>query len=155
MSGYVCECCGVGTNLFSKGGGEVMSGEFAVRFLGRVPLDGQWGRLVEEGRRPVYGGVVKKVGERDGGGESVHDGTDNDNDNDDDDPMGIVNERDAEGNGGGPDDEETETDEQRREEGLLVDKYRSCSLRPLFEDIARKVVETVENGTAVTVGGAS
>ncbi|KAL9036858.1 MAG: hypothetical protein Q9214_005953, partial [Letrouitia sp. 1 TL-2023] len=52
MSGYVCECCGVETNLFGKGGGEVMAVEFGVRFLGRVPVDGQWAVLVEEGRRP-------------------------------------------------------------------------------------------------------
>ena len=57
MSGYVCECCGVGVNIFGRGGGEVMSQEFGVIFLGRVPLDGQWGRLVEEGRRPSYGPV--------------------------------------------------------------------------------------------------
>lgn len=55
MSGYVCECCGVCTNVFGKGGGEVMSEEFAVKFLGSVPVDTQWGSLVEEGKRPRYG----------------------------------------------------------------------------------------------------
>lgn len=103
MSGYVCECCGMGTNLFGRGGGEVMSREVGVGFLGRVPLDAQWGRLVEEGRRPRYGGV--EVGEN-GEGELVE-----------------------------------------RDEGLLVDKYRSCSLCATFEGIARQVVDVVEAGS--------
>lgn len=55
MAGYVCECCGVCTNVFGKGGGEAMSQEFGVRFLGSVPVDAQWGSLVEEGKRPRYG----------------------------------------------------------------------------------------------------
>ena len=55
MAGFVCECCGEETNLFGKGGGEVMAGEFGVPFLGRVAMDGAWGRLIEEGRRPTYG----------------------------------------------------------------------------------------------------
>ncbi|KAL8932713.1 MAG: hypothetical protein Q9216_006716, partial [Gyalolechia sp. 2 TL-2023] len=58
MSGYVCECCGEETNLFGRGGGEVMAQEFGMAFLGRVPVDGQWGVLVEEGRRPRYGSQV-------------------------------------------------------------------------------------------------
>ena len=107
MSGYVCECCGVGTNLFGSGGGEVMSREFGVGFLGRVAVDAQWGRLVEEGRRPRYGGVG--VGNM-GGGEEV------------------------DGNGEG----------RERDEGLLVDKYRSCSLCVTFEEITRQVVDIVE-----------
>lgn len=113
MSGYVCECCGVGTNLFGKGGGEVMSGEFGVEFLGRVALDAQWGRLVEEGRRPRYGGV--------GGREEVGDGE-------------------VEGGGRGED------GGVEGDEGLLVDKYRSCSLWGSFEGIARRVVDIVEGG---------
>ena len=117
MSGYVCECCGERTNLFSKGGGEVMSREFGVGFLGRVPVDGRWGVLVEEGRRPVYGGV---------------EGSDGD---------GVE--------GAGEADEEKR---QPRESGLLVDKYRSCSLCPVFEGITRQVVDIVDRDAAVTVG---
>ena len=78
MSGFVCECCGEKANLFGKGGGEVMSGDFGVKFLGGVPVDMAWGILVEEGRRPVYGEVrnnghdgeedvdAERRGERDG-----------------------------------------------------------------------------------------
>lgn len=112
MSGFVCECCGERANLFGEGGGEVMSEEFGVRFLGKVPVDGQWGVLVEEGRRPSYG----VVGNSEAQGE----------------------ERSEEGEGMGREDRD------RREEGLLVDMYRSCSLCGLFEGIARQLVEAVE-----------
>lgn len=114
MSGYVCECCGVGTNLFGSGGGEVMAGEFGVKFLGRVPVDTQWGILVEEGRRPRYG----NVGVRDEEGEL--DGEENADD---------VGQNEA-----------SEEDNK----ALLVDKYRSCSLYWVFDDITRQLVEIVE-----------
>ena len=117
MSGYVCPCCGVATNIFSKGGGEVMAADFNVPFLGSVPIDAQWGRLVEEGIRPVYaadteleGRLEKTVEDRDG--------------------VRAMNEA--------------------SKEGLLVDKYRSCSLCPLFKDIAGKVVAAVEASTATS-----
>lgn len=100
MAGYVCECCGVCTNVFGKGGGEVMSEEFGVEFLGSVPVDAQWGSLVEEGKRPRYG--------------------------------------------------QTDLREKRvsmgKEDGSLVDKYRSCSLCPAFRGIARGVIDKV-NGS--------
>ena len=128
MSGYVCECCGVATNLFSKGGGEVMAREFGVGFLGSVPLDSQWGVLVEEGARPKYGGVVKD------GVEEGADGT-------------VAGAEDADDEGA-----ERSTGQREREEGLLVDKYRSCSLYPVFEGIAKQVVNTIQSGTAVNVG---
>lgn len=97
MAGYVCECCGVCTNVFGKGGGEIMSEEFGVRFLGSVPVDAQWGSLVEEGKRPRYGeGELRE--------EQVFIG---------------------------------------KEAGLLVEKYRSCSLCPAFNRIARGVVDKV------------
>lgn len=47
MAGYVCPCCGEVTNVFSKGGGEVMAKEWGVRFLGGVPIDGTWGAVSE------------------------------------------------------------------------------------------------------------
>ncbi|KAL3462534.1 P-loop containing nucleoside triphosphate hydrolase protein [Aspergillus heterothallicus] len=47
MAGYTCPCCGEVSNLFSSGGGEVMAREMGVRFLGRVPVDVQFGALVE------------------------------------------------------------------------------------------------------------
>ncbi|MCJ1392774.1 cytosolic Fe-S cluster assembly factor cfd1 [Xylographa bjoerkii] len=128
MSGYVCECCGVATNLFSKGGGEVMAREFGVGFLGGVPLDSQWGVLVEEGVRPTYGAVVKDGVEEHGNG-------------------GVTDEEED-------DDLETKMSTVQRgmDEGLLVDKYRSCSLYPVFEGIAKQVVDTVQSGTAGSVG---
>lgn len=47
MSGYMCPCCGEVSHVFSKGGGEVMSREMGVRFLGGVPIDTGFGEMVE------------------------------------------------------------------------------------------------------------
>lgn len=116
MSGFVCECCGEGSNIFGKGGGEIMAQEFGVRFLGRVPVDGQWGVLVEEGRRPVYR-VVENNGEN---GEDEED---------------IVEERSHKSDG---------SDQERREEGLLIDKYRSCALKGVFREITGQLIDIVE-----------
>jgi Mrp family chromosome partitioning ATPase len=47
MAGYMCPCCGEVTNVFSKGGGEVMARECGVPFLGSVPIDIGFGAMVE------------------------------------------------------------------------------------------------------------
>lgn len=47
MSGYMCPCCGEISHIFSKGGGEVMSSEMGVKFLGGVPVDPGFGEMVE------------------------------------------------------------------------------------------------------------
>jgi Mrp family chromosome partitioning ATPase len=47
MAGYVCPCCGEVSNVFSKGGGEVMARENGVRFMGSVPIDTGFGGLVD------------------------------------------------------------------------------------------------------------
>lgn len=47
MSGYMCPCCGEISNVFSKGGGQVMASECGVPFLGSVPIDTTFGDLVE------------------------------------------------------------------------------------------------------------
>ncbi|GAB7360562.1 hypothetical protein MBLNU230_g0447t1 [Neophaeotheca triangularis] len=54
MAGFVCPNCSECTNVFSKGGGAVMAAEFEVPFLGSVPIDPMFIRLIEEGRRPEY-----------------------------------------------------------------------------------------------------
>ena len=122
MSGFVCECCGEEVSLFGKGGGEVMAGEFGVVFLGRVPVDAQWGVLVEEGGRPEYRevGVVKGDG---GMGDS--EGEEEEEGREEDGGEGI-----EEGRG--------------KEEGLLVDRYRSCALSGVFEGITKHLVNIVE-----------
>ncbi|KAL8648967.1 MAG: hypothetical protein Q9226_005771 [Calogaya cf. arnoldii] len=129
MSGYVCECCGKETNLFGKGGGEVMAREFEVRFLGGVPVDGQWGSLVEEGKRPKYGEDVVK-----------------DNGDDDEDDEMNINDTVTDVNNGGDDDEKRPSDQL--DDGLLVDKYRSCSLRVIFEGITSQLMGLVESSHA-------
>jgi predicted RNA-binding Zn-ribbon protein involved in translation (DUF1610 family) len=54
MSGFVCPNCSECTNIFSKGGGQVMAKEFNVNFLGSVPIDPQLVMLFEAGRTPSY-----------------------------------------------------------------------------------------------------
>lgn len=53
MSGYACPCCGEVSNVFSSGGGKVMSEEVGVRFLGAVPIDVGFGEMVEGFRKDV------------------------------------------------------------------------------------------------------
>ncbi|KAJ9654834.1 cytosolic Fe-S cluster assembly factor cfd1 [Neophaeococcomyces mojaviensis] len=47
MSGYMCPCCGEISNVFSKGGGEIMARECEVPYLGSVPIDTTFGDLVD------------------------------------------------------------------------------------------------------------
>ncbi|CAF9906017.1 MAG: cytosolic Fe-S cluster assembly factor cfd1 [Alectoria fallacina] len=122
MSGYVCECCGERANLFGKGGGKVMAENFEVPFLGGVPVDRQWGVLVEEGRRPSYGAVENR-------GEGEEEGKDRGWD---------------ESEEGWEKTDGLESDEERKEEGLLVDRYRSCSLYGCFQSITKQLVGIVE-----------
>lgn len=124
MSGYVCPCCGEPTNIFAKGGGEAMARELGSPFLGAVPVDGLWGQLVEEGIRPVYGREVPDL--------ATNSGKENE-DSDDDDSLNEVRS--------------VEITEREREPGLLVDKYRSCSLCPLFAGIADQVSHIVAAST--------
>lgn len=132
MSGYVCECCGVSTNLFGKGGGEIMGQECGIRFLGRVPVDAQWGILVEEGRRPKYGGVAISSGEQD---KNANRTLDEDSSTED-----AAPETSSPGDTVGTDGES--------DTGLLVDKYRSCSLCPIFRDITHQVLGIIEHAEA-------
>jgi Mrp family chromosome partitioning ATPase len=60
MSGYMCPCCGEVSHIFSKGGGEVMSREMGVRFLGGVPVDTGFGELVEGGSGGEKGLLVDR-----------------------------------------------------------------------------------------------
>ena len=122
MSGYVCECCGERTNLFGKGGGEVMAGSFEVPFLGSVPVDRQWGVLIEEGRRPSYGTVENNGEEREEGQKEEY-----------------VESEEGKEKGGA-----MEIDTDGGEGGLLVDRYRSCSLCGLFGGITTQLVGIVE-----------
>ena len=100
-----------------------MSREFGVEFLGSIPLDGQWGVLIEEGKRPRYGITNVPTEARD-----------NEEDSRDEEEM-----------------EKGENDKENREEGLLIDKYRSCSLCPVFEGIVKQIIDTVTNRTSVSV----
>lgn len=54
MAGFVCPNCAECTNVFSKGGGQIMAAEFEVPFLGSIPIDPSFTTLIEEGKVPVY-----------------------------------------------------------------------------------------------------
>lgn len=138
MAGYVCECCGVSTNVFGRGGGEVMSAEFEVPFLGRVPLDAQWGLLVEEGTRPRYGGTEARddgddgpdTGAPDAGGMS----------------LDAVDERAGKQKQEQEQEREQERDQRSEKSASMVDKYRNCALRSVFALVASQTIRNVEEG---------
>lgn len=117
MAGFVCPSCSECTNVFSKGGGEVMARDYNVPFLGSVPIDPAFVTLIEEGKRPVYpqGTVIQ--------------GTE----------MATAAGTEQAGPGNG--------DDARKEPGALVDKYTSCSLYPLFDGMTKQIVTTIEGDT--------
>ncbi len=49
MSGLICPNCGTRIDVFKKGGGEAMSRELGVDFLGRIPLDPRICEASDEG----------------------------------------------------------------------------------------------------------
>ncbi|KAF2125509.1 cytosolic Fe-S cluster assembling factor cfd1 [Dothidotthia symphoricarpi CBS 119687] len=101
MAGFVCPNCSECTNVFSKGGGEVMARDFQVPFLGSVPIDPAFVQLIEEGTRPVY-------------------------------PKGtIVDGKEVLAAKGG--------------EESLVDKYRDCSLAPMFDGFVTRLVNDIRS----------
>ncbi len=50
MSTFTCPHCGKGTDVFRRGGGERMSGQLGVPFLGSIPLDADIVESGDEGR---------------------------------------------------------------------------------------------------------
>jgi Mrp family chromosome partitioning ATPase len=113
MSGFVCPNCSECTNVFSSGGGKVMSQEFGVKFLASVPIDPQFVMLVETGRRPVYP-VGTEINGQNLGSQLIRDSS-----------------------------------FDTKEPDLLVEKYKSCSLSPIFEQITSDVMDVVEGRGAV------
>ena len=100
MAGFVCPNCSECTNVFSKGGGEVMAREFEVPFLGSLPIDPAFVELVESGTRPVY-------------------------------PQGTVI--------GGKNMSTDDIADIKSKDGLFVEKYRDCSLAPLFDGFVTRL----------------
>lgn len=66
MAGYACPCCGEVSNVFSKGGGQVMATEMGVPFLGEVPIDVGFGEMIE-GRKVLVDGEEEEEGSGGGG----------------------------------------------------------------------------------------
>ena len=115
MTGFVCPHCAECTNIFGKGGGQVMAQDFNVPFLGVVPIDPQFVMLIETGRRPVYpqGTVVN--------GQEFSQPA-----NGRKEPAG------QEGEG------------EVKDASLLAVKYRSCSLEPIFRRLTQDIIATIE-----------
>ncbi|KAI1120070.1 cytosolic Fe-S cluster assembly factor CFD1 [Nemania abortiva] len=111
MAGFVCPNCAECTDIFGKGGGQVMANDFKVQFLGRVPIDPQFVMLIETGRKPEYpqGTVIN----------------------------GIDFSRALQNGDGSP------TGEVTKEASLLAEKYRGCSLEPVFRKITQDIVTAV------------
>lgn len=122
MSGFVCENCADCTDLFGSGGGRTMAEDFGVPFLGEVPIDPQFGELVETGRRPRYPAGTK-VGGRDIGAADAD--------------AGAADVRPAEesgdGEGGG------------RDPAMLAERYKDCFLFHVFKPLTEKLVQRVES----------
>lgn len=136
MSGFICPCCGEEARIFSRGGGEAMAREWEVDFLGRVPIDERFGELVEGGVSPVYGAVEKEDGNENGELEGERNGEVN----------GLKDRDQAKGNGSGHANGVKAADDE-----LLIEKYKSCSLYPIFRGISQGLVEKIE-GTATNGG---
>lgn len=139
MSGFVCECCGERTNLFGSGGGEAMAREFGVRFLGGVPVDLGWGKVVEEGGWAEYGRVEE------GGGDGGREGKDEDGGGGDGgmEGDGIRSAEDLV-NGNGEVSVDGASQQKRTDKALLVERYRSCKLCEVFDGISRRIIDIVE-----------
>ena len=54
MSGFVCPNCGERVEIFNSGGGERMSREMDVPFLGRLPIDRRIVESCDQGKPYVY-----------------------------------------------------------------------------------------------------
>lgn len=54
MSGFICPKCGDKTDVFKSGGGENMSQQMSVPFLGRIPIDPQIVQSCDSGKPFVF-----------------------------------------------------------------------------------------------------
>ncbi|KAI1207872.1 P-loop containing nucleoside triphosphate hydrolase protein [Annulohypoxylon truncatum] len=107
MNGFVCPNCSECTDIFGSDGGFLMAKEFGVPFLGSVPIDPQFGILIEAGERPLR---------------QVLDGQET--------PTMV---------------EAGSRDEDDKGLTLLVEKYRDCSLAPIFRAIMGKMIESIDS----------
>jgi Mrp family chromosome partitioning ATPase/predicted Fe-Mo cluster-binding NifX family protein len=54
MSGFVCPHCGQSSDIFSKGGGELLAGQYGIPFLGSIPLDQDIARSGDDEKPYIY-----------------------------------------------------------------------------------------------------
>ena len=147
MAGFVCPSCAECTNVFSKGGGEAMSKEFGVRFLGSVPIDPAFVGLIEEGVVPTYpGGTGMRVnGTTVNVGSDLQDKSTADEKGDtaarpEADTQALTSDYSSDGVGAG---RTTGSDL----DNTLIGKYTKCSLYPIFHDFTRTITSMVDKET--------
>ena len=112
MSGFVCPNCSECTDIFNSEGGRLMAEEFQVRFLGSVPIDPEFVMLIETGER-LWPPPRTMFDSQDSSKSTIETADVDKN----------INEL---GN--------------NTKQKLLVEKYRSCSLAPIFKAITDEVV---------------
>lgn len=117
MAGFVCPNCAECTNIFGKGGGQVMATDFGVPFLGGVPIDPQFVMLIETGKRPVYPQGTKVNGQ----------------------DFSTVSSADS------PDSSTLDPSAaaETKNASVLAEKYKSCSLEPIFRQLTKDVVTSI------------
>ena len=57
MSGYVCPHCSECTNIFAQGGGKLLAEQYAIPFLGQLPIDNQLNAILDQGVQQVDNGL--------------------------------------------------------------------------------------------------
>ena len=57
MSGYVCPHCSECTNIFASGGGRLLADQYAIPFLGQLPIDNQLNAILDQGVQQVDNGL--------------------------------------------------------------------------------------------------
>lgn len=61
MSGFVCPSCSECSNIFSKGGGELLSKHAGVPFLGSIPIDPRFSQVQDIAKDSPLGFALEKI----------------------------------------------------------------------------------------------
>ena len=146
MAGFVCPSCAECTNVFSKGGGEAMSKEFGVRFLGSVPIDPAFVGLIEEGIVPSYpGGTDMHIN-----GITVNvesDVQDKERADKRSDTAPLDSDLQASVSNSGSNGFRSGKIASSKLDETLIGKYTKCSLFPIFHDFTRTIMGMVDKET--------
>ena len=118
-----------------------MAREFEVPFLGSVPIDPQFVMLVETGKRPVYPVGTNVNGIDVGNGKAPDGGADTATKTSGE----TIEEKENGASTKSTNEENNSTPIDERTQGLLVEKYQSCSLAHIFSNITAQVMKDCES----------